>query len=324
MAIPPIRTKPLVRLLALALGLPGIAACSASDTRGDHIGYVEAEWVYVAAPRAGWIESRPVREGQRVAAGDLLFTLDDQSQQAATAEAGSRVEQAQAQARDIATGARAPEVRALQAELDAAQSALALARARRDRVLALANDGFASNQQRDEAVSAFNTAQARARNAEEQIAIARQAGRPESRAAAQAGVEAARASSRAAGYELEQRSIRAEAPAEVSETFLNKGEYATAGSPVLALLPDDGLRVQFNVSESEVPAYQPGTKLRISADGLTDPVQGEVVFVATEAEFTPPVIYSRESHDKLVFLVKAAIPAGTGLRPGLPVDVSGP
>ncbi len=324
MANPMTMTKRPTGLLVLATFAAGVAGCSDPALPPEHIGYVEAEWVYVSAPRSGWIVSRPVGEGQRVAPGDLLFTLDDQSQLAASAGADSRVEQARAQARDIATGAREPEIGALQAELADAQVALGLARVQRERVLALADDGFASNQQRDEANAAFNSAQARVRRAEQQIRVARQAGRPATREAAQAGVEAARADSRAASYELDQRAIHAIVPAEVSETFLTTGEFAAAGAPVLALLPDNGLRVHLFVPQEELPRWSIGSTVEIHADGLADPVEGEVIFVASEAEFTPPVIYSRDAREKLVFLVKARIPAGTGLRPGLPVDVIGP
>lgn len=319
-----IRKQWLARVLSVALIVPMVSACSESGGKREHIGYVEAEWVYVAAPRSGWIVSRPASEGQKVTKGSLLFTLDDQSQQAATEEAGSRVAQAQAQARDIATGAREPEISALQAELEEARASLRLATVRRERIRTLAADGFASRQQRDEADAGYRTAQARVKRADEQIRVARQAGRPASRAAAQASVEAARANKSSAEYELDQRAIRASVAGEVSETFLNPGEFANAGSPVLALLPDDGLRVHLFVTQEERPAYRLGTTLQVRADGLNKPVEGKVSFVATEAEFTPPVIYSRDAREKLVFLVKVDMPANAGLRPGLPVDVYGP
>ena len=147
-------TSRLAGLIACALVAQFVTGCSGSDKERTHTGYVEAEWVYVAAPRSGWVVSRPAEEGRKVKAGDLLFTLDDQSQQAATAEAGSRVEQAQAQARDIATGAREPEIKALEAQLAQARAALNLASVQRDRIVALAAKGFASRQQRDEANAA--------------------------------------------------------------------------------------------------------------------------------------------------------------------------
>lgn len=313
-----------IRHLCLAMPLLLLASCSGSDAEQTHIGFVEAEWVYVSAPRAGWIVARPVDEGQRVNSGDLLFALDDDAELAAKAEMGSRLAQAEAQARDISTGAREPEIRALEAQLAEARAALALAKVRRDRIGTLAVKGFASKQQRDEAEASYREAQARTNQAEEQIRIARQAGRPATRSAAKAGVEAARASRASAQYDLEQRSIRAAVSGEVSETFLNPGEYATAGSPVLALLPTDGLKVHFFVTQAELPAYRDGTSLKIRADGLKEPVEAKVSFVASDAEFTPPVIYSRDARKKLVFLVKADVSANSGLRPGLPVDVIGP
>lgn len=297
-----------------------ITGCSDSGN-ASHVGYVEAEWVYVAAPQSGWVLSRPADEGSKVAEGDVLFTLDSEKQEAASTAAANRVEQAVAEAKDIAKGAREPEIRALQAELVQAEAALTLARKERDRVLSLADEGIESRQNADQARASYKTALARVDAAREQIRIARQAGRPDRRVAAQANVEAARAARNSAEYDLAQRTIKAKVAGEVSETFLEPGEYAPSGSPVLALLPRDGLKVRFYVSEKELPAYKLGDEVSVSADGLSRPVKGKVSFIGTNAEYTPPVIYSQEARDKLVFLVEARIPADTGLRPGLPVDV---
>lgn len=312
------------RLFGVAIATLALAGCSESGSSPSHVGYVEVEWVYVPAPSAGWIRSRPVDAGAHVAPGDLLFTLDDQTQQAASTEARSKLEQAQAQARDMATGARAPEVSELEARLQQARAQSQLAEVQNDRVAELGRRGFASNQQVDEAEAAYHTAQAAVRQAEQQIATARLASRPAARDAARANVEAARAASASAEYQLGQRVIRSETNAEVAETFLNPGEYATAGNPVLALLPSTGMKVHFFVSEAELPLYPVGTSVQIQADGLSEAVAGQVSFVAPDAEFTPPVIYSRDSRQKLVFLVKVDVPADSGLRPGLPVDVVGP
>ncbi|MDG2002896.1 MAG: HlyD family efflux transporter periplasmic adaptor subunit [Novosphingobium sp.] len=307
---------PLLLLLTAAL-----SGCSGSE-ENSHVGYVEAEWVYVAAPQSGWIVSRPAGEGNKVAAGDILFTLDSERQEAASAAAGSRVEQAQAEARDIAKGARAPEIRALEAQLKEAQAGLTLARADQNRILSLVEEGIESRQRGDQAKANFATAQARVASAQEQIRIARLAARAGRREAAAANVAGARAARNSASYDLRQRTIRAQLAGNVSETFLEPGEFAPAGSPVLALLPKDGLKVRFFVGQQGLPNYAIGGKVSVSADGLADPVTGTISFIASEAEFTPPVIYSEGSRDKLVFLVEARLPAGSKLRPGLPVDVT--
>jgi HlyD family secretion protein len=107
----------------------------------------------------------------------------------------------------------------------------------------------------------------------------------------------------------------------VEEEFLDVGEYATAGAPVLAILPRDGLKVRFFVPQAELPGLALGHQVSVWADGLEQPVSAPISYIAPDAEFTPPVIYSKEARAKLVFLVEAELPAGTGLPPGLPVEV---
>ncbi len=314
----------LAKSLPAALAVAALAACSNASDGRTYVGYVEAEWVYVSAPRSGLIDSRPAAEGDKVKTGDVLFTLDADGQLAASTEADSRVAQALAQSRDISTGAREPEIRALEAELAEAKAALGLATTERGRVSKLVEEGIASRRQGDEADATFRTAEARVARAQQQIRVARQAGRPASRLAANANVDAARAASDAAKYELEQRTVRAPQEGYVEETFHERGEFVVAGNPIAALLPSDGLKVRFFVGQEALPSYRIGTKVVVTADGLAKPVEGKVSFVAKEAEFTPPVIYSRDAREKLVFLVKADVPPNSGLQAGLPVDVTGP
>jgi len=310
--------------LFAAVSIAALGSCSNATQGTTYVGYVEADWVYIAAPRSGLIDSRPADEGMKVSAGDVLFTLDADSQLAATSEADSRVSQALAQSRDIATGAREPEIRALEAELAVAKVELGLARTERDRVSKLVGEGIASRQQGDEADAAYRTAEARETRAREQIRVARQAGRPGSRQAANANVKAARAASDAAKYELEQRTVRAPENGSIEEAFHEPGEFVAAGNPVVALLPMDGLKVRFFVSQETLPSYKIGTKVSVRADGLEKAVEGKVSYIASEAEFTPPVIYSKDARKKLVFLVEADVPTNSGLRAGIPVDVTGP
>ena len=308
-------------LTALLVAILLVAGCSGTDET-SHVGYVEAEWVYVAAPQSGWIVARPAGEGSKVAPGDVLFVLDSERQVAASGVAGSRVAQALAEARDAAKGAREPEIRTLEAQLAEAEAALRLARRDRDRVLSLVDEGIESRQRADQAGAAHESAQARVAAAREQVRIGRLGARVDRQQAAAANLAAARAASSSSSYDLQQRTMRARLAAQVSETFLEPGEFASAGSPVLALLPNDGLKVRFFVGQKELPAYRLGSEVLVSADGIERPVKGKVSFIASEAEFTPPVIYSPDARDKLVFLIEAKLPAGTRLRPGLPVDVT--
>lgn len=304
--------------LCLVVTLTG---CSQTVPDPPYIGYVEAEWHYVAAPTAGWITSRPPARGTQLEAGDLLFELEQTAQETSLAAAEGQLQRTQADARNLATGARKEEIEALEARLAEARARLALAADERDRIRPLVARGLESELQGERAEAEFQVARAVVATAEREIAVARIAARPAQQEAAAAGVAIARAELAGARYELDLRRVTARTPGRVEEEFLDVGEYATAGAPVLAILPRDGLKVRFFVPQAELPGLALGQHISVSADGLEQPVSVPISYIAPDAEFTPPVIYSKDARGKLVFLVEAALPAGTRLPPGLPVEV---
>ena len=94
-------------------------------------------------------------------------------------------------------------------------------------------------------------------------------------------------------------------------------------TPILSVLPPEYMKVRFFVPESELGNVQAGTPLEIRLDGLAAPLPGKVSFVSPQAEYTLPIIYSRENRDKLVFLVEGSLAPKTPrhLHPGAPVEV---
>ncbi len=301
--------------------LAALGACSGGSGSNTNLGYVEAEWTYVSAPEAGWIVARPAREGARVKAGDMLFQLDQEAQKAGVAEAKGRIAQSAAQARNLDQGARATEIRALRAQQDEAEARLWQARAERDRIMPLVRAGVESASRGEKVEADYRAAAAAAKVARTNVAVARQAARPDERRAASASIGVARAAKASADYRLSQRTVKALAPGSVQETFHRVGEYVTPGQPVLALLEDDALKVRFFVSQAHLPKIKRGNTVKVTADGLEKPLSGTVSYIATTAEYAPPVIYSRDERDKLVFLIEAKVPVGKGLHPGLPVEI---
>ena len=94
-----------------------------------------------------------------------------------------------------------------------------------------------------------------------------------------------------------------------------------ANQPVVSILPDDRIKVRFFVPEQEVARYRPGRKVRFSCDGCASGLSARISYVSPRPEFTPPVIFSRDSRDRLVFMVEALPQGPARLMPGLPVDV---
>ena len=298
-----------------------LAGCHQADEDRRLLGYVEADWVYVAAPQAGWIVERPVAAGSRLVRGDLLFRLDAQTEYAALREAEATVREATAQEQDLATGSRPAEIDVLAAQLAEAEAALDRVRVKRDRIVPLAGKGLESESRADEMDADMVVAAARVETVKREIAAALDSGRPAMRAAAAARLDAARAALTATIYRLEQRSVRAAVDGKVEEVFLEPGEFATAGAPVLAILPDGSLKARFFVQPSSLPRIRVGDTISVFADGLSEAATATISFIASEPEFTPPVIYTRESRKKLVFAVDARFTSTGGLLPGTPVEV---
>jgi len=96
-----------------------------------------------------------------------------------------------------------------------------------------------------------------------------------------------------------------------------------AGQPVVALLPPGGTKARFFVPESELGTIKTGEPVTIRCDGCGAPIRARIDFIATDAEYTPPVIYSNTQRARLVFMVEAHPDPRDGLRlkPGQPVDM---
>ena len=307
------------RWLAILLGL--LTGCDADPDAARAIGYVEVEWHYVAAPQSGWIVNRPAREGLRVSAGDLLFELEHDKEAAALHEAEYRVSQAEAESRNQQSGAREPELARLEAQLDEARAQLERAAAERVRVRPLVERGVEPSYRGELVEANYRAAQAAVSAAEKAITIARLPQRENMIEAGAAAVAATQAAREVAQLRLEDRRIRAGTSGRIEDVFYRAGEFARAGEPVVAILPDDGLYVHFFVPERDLSSIDLGDRVQVSADGLEQTLEAEVTRISTRAEFTPPVIYSNEVRDKLVFLVEARLSPGVPVHPGLPVNV---
>src|SRR4029079_19190404 len=142
-------------------------------------------------------------------------------------------------------------------------------------------------------------------------------------AAAEADVQAREASLRQAQWTLDQKRQSAPQDAEVFDTLYRTGEWVAAGRAVVAPLAPENVKVRAFGAEAEVGTIQPGQPAKVFVDGVAEPFVGRVSFISPRAEYTPPVIYSRESRSKLVFMVELVFDRETApkLHPGQPVDV---
>lgn len=300
-----------------------LAGCGNNDT-AFYQGYVEGDYVYVASSEAGRLDTLAVRRGQQVDAHAPLYTLDATRETAARDQARAELASARAQLEDIATGKRPPEVDVSVAQLAQAQAASRRSAAQLQRDNAQFRIGGISRSQLDDSREQAQSDAARVRELAAQLEVTRLPGRDEQRRAQAAQVDAAGAALAQAEWTLAQKQLAAPAAGRVFDTMYRVGEWVPAGSPVVSLLPPGNIKVRFFVPETVVGSLKVGQQATLRCDGCGDPIPVRIDYVSDQAEYTPPVIYSRESRSKLVYLVEArpAPEAAARLHPGQPVEAT--
>ncbi len=287
-------------------------------------GYVEGEYVYVASPYGGALATLSVRRGTEVAAGDALFALEHISEKAARDEAERKLSQARANLEDRRKGKRPSEIASLRAQLQQAQAALQLSLrevARQEGLAAV--PGAAVEVEVDRARSARDQNQQRVSQLEADLNTALLGSRTDQVLAAEAEVRAKEAALAKAEWDLAQKRQLAPKTGLVFDTLYREGEWVAAGRPVVVLLPPDHIKVRTFVSQTKLGAIRLGDAVQVTVDGVQGSLPGKVSYISPKAEYTPPMLYSQGSRDKLVFLVEVLFvqTVAVKLHPGQPVDV---
>ena len=308
--------------IALAVALV-LAACGKPEPASLQ-GYVEGEYVRVAAPFAGTLVTLDTARGRNVEAGTPLFALEAENEDAARREAKERVRKAMAQVEDLRKGKRVSEIDTVRAQLAQAEVTAALSEKDWRRQLDLVNKGFVSQSRADEAKATRDRDHDKVVELQSQLTTTRSGARPDEIRAAEAETAGARESLAQAEWKLKQKSVVSTVAGTVSDTLFVRGEWVPAGAPVVSLLPPGNVKVRFFVPEPRLGTVKVGQKVTLACDGCPAPIEASISFIASQAEYTPPVIYSKENRSKLVFLVEARpSPADAGkLHPGQPLDVT--
>jgi HlyD family secretion protein len=300
--------RPLIALLsALAVGAAALAlsTCSTNE-QASFPGYMEADLVLVGSEQGGRIDALSVKEGDAVRPGDAVFTLESSEQEAAVAAAKSRLAEAEARLADLKAEVQRPsEIEVLEAALSRAKAQLQQAKTNLERIRALFDKGWVSAAQLDQAIAQHDSDGAAVREAERRIEAAKLPGRSDQVTAASANVEAARHALEEAQKNRAKRKVASPAGGTVEEVYFRPGEVVNAGQAVIALLPPQNLKVRFFVAEPVRAQLQVNQSVTVTCDGCPPDLSAKIKFIAREAEFTPPVIFSREQRQKLVFLVEA-------------------
>lgn len=259
--------------------------CACKPVNNDVInGYIEGEYVYVSPSVSGILDEINVAKGDQVKIGDKLFTVDKEIWQ-------TRLEAAQ------------NELTAVRERQTQAETALVNNAKEYERSAKLLKRNANSQADYDAKFAAYESSKAQVAELKANVAAAEQA-------------------LKQAQMQYMQNSAASKIDGVVNDVYFRLGEFVNAGKPVVSILPPENVKIRFFVSEKILPLVKLNGKIAVNCDGCQKELNAKITYVATSAEFTPPVIYSNESRDKLVFMVEAAFDdTAENLPVGLPVGI---
>ena len=298
-----------------------LTACSQTES-SSYPGYAEGEYVRIASPYAGTLTTLSVKRGDQVAVGAALFVLEHESERAGREEMAARVRQTESQLENARKGKRPDEVAAVRAQLAQAEASVKLSSAEMKRTEDLVASKFLSPSRLDEARGAQERDRSRVAELNAQLNVVQLAGRSDEIAALQSAVKAAREQLAQADWRLAQKTQRAPRAALVADTLYTQGEFVQAGMPVISLLPAENIKLRFFVPEKRLSLIKMGQAVQVACDGCAA-INAKVSYVAPQAEYTSPIIYSKENRATLVFLIEArpTPELAIKLHPGQPVEI---
>lgn len=308
-------TIPIISGLISGCSLPPLA-----------VGYVEGDYLLLAPIETSRIDTIAVRRGDHVNRGQVLARLESDDARIAVAEAKARLAQARADLKNLAQGRRPEEIAVIEARRDSARAALIEA----DNEFARLSDLFAkkvvaqtvfdtAKRRRDQAASKLKEVQA-------ELAVARLHARPAEIEAAKGRRDQAIANLEKAKWRFQQRILKAPANAVVSDLVRRPGETTGPTAPVLSLLPNGAVKLKLYIGEKHLGGLKTGDMLSVRCDQCPPNLKAKISYISNEPEFTPPVIYSLQNRQKLVYLIEARPVDSPALKPGqiVDVDLAGP
>lgn len=139
---------------------------------------------------------------------------------------------------------------------------------------------------------------------------------------AKAALRSAEAKLNSAKTRLDRRERVSPVAGTIQEVYFRGGEMVEPGRPIVSILPPGNVKVRFFVPQETLPSIHIGERVQIHCDGCAANLPARISFISTQAEFTPPVVYSLEERARLVFRVEAIPEQPEAVRIGQPASVA--
>ncbi|MDO5623210.1 MAG: HlyD family efflux transporter periplasmic adaptor subunit [Pseudomonadota bacterium] len=326
------RKKTLLIVLAVIAALAAVALWAwQREHAGDDgqltlYGNVDIRQIALAFEGSGRVAEMRVEEGDPVAAGQVLATLDTRTAQLRLEQARAQVGVMQQTLLALQRGSRPEEIGQAAAQVRAAEAEAERARLQYERLQATASstEGRAvGRQDLDNARAQWQAAQAQldARRQSQRLAVA--GPRKEDIARAQAQLHAAEAEAALLQHQLDLSELTAPQAAVVRARLLQPGDMASPQRAAYTLALTDPKWVRVYVPEPQLGRIHPGMAATVTTDSAPHaPVAGRIGFISSVAEFTPKTVQTTELRTDLVYEVRILVDDPRDqLRLGMPATV---
>lgn len=300
-----------------------ILALTSCDRSPHHQGYVESELIFISSPSGGLLENLAVARGQHVSINQLLYKLDPKPESIDEITAQDELAQAQKTLIDLMQPKRPQEIKAIEAQIAQTNAEIELARVRLERTQNLVAKKVASKDELDAALANYKSLVQQKSQYESNLELAKLGSRYAQIQAQQAQVNADTDKYNKIKWQLNQKTRFSPGKGNIFDTYFLPGEWVPAGQPVLSLLTKLNTRIEFFVPEVRLADFKLNQKIVFTCSTCKARGEAKVVYISPEVEYMPPVVYSRDNQNKLVFRIKAQILSPDGLKPGMPIEVVG-
>lgn len=314
-----------MKTTALFFLLPLIifGGCQRSNIQ-TYSGYAEGEFVNLSSTQSGKLDKLFVKRGDHVSIKANLFALECENELLSLKQAQADLSAAESTLRDYRKGERPEEIRVIEAQLSAATANADNAAKQFKRNSELYPANAVSKTQFDDSMALAKTTEAKVKELQNALNVAKLSKRLDQISAQEKRVEQLRSAFKQAQWKVDEKGVKSRYDALVFDTLYREGEFVPQGGIIIRLLPPENIKIRFFVPQNIAESLQVGNNVTITSRSDGKKIPAQITYISTEAEFTPPIIYSNETKEKLTYMIEAYPQKSYAaqLHPGQPVEVS--
>lgn len=323
-----LKTISVILLIMLGIGIVGYLNLPRQTSNQIVLyGNVELRQVSLAFNASERIIQLMAEEGDWVKEGQKIGLLDTRTLGVQIVKAEAQIAAYKAALTRLENGSRPQEILQAKANVAAAKADVANARSLYSRYINIAKTTGGkgvSKQDIDVARATYDKTVADLENKQKALELAEVGPRYEDIEQAKAELTAAIADLGLLKRQLEESTLYAPVDGTVRARLLEKGDMASPQRPVYTLAITDSKWIRAYITETELGRVKLGMKASVVMDSYpNEPIEGQVGFISSNAEFTPKYVQTEELRTSLVYEIRIYVKDATNkLKLGMPVTAS--